>query len=151
MTTINKNEALKRLTSLENEAKELRNIINAPVKITDRIKTFSDVLAVAGRKKEEFEEMPGETADECAYRKLKLIAEVYNEGEVLDSMNTNQYKYYPYFKIVPSGFGLSYFNYDGWTSYSSVGVRLCFKSSELAIDAGKKFTDIYATFLINKQ
>lgn len=117
-------------------------------KITDRVKTFDDVLAIKGLTLSQLFD-GSETKDEIAYKKVKLIAEVYNEGTVLDPMNTNQYKYYPWFRITHgSGFGLSFRDYVRWFTVSCVGVRLCFKSSELAIDAGKKFIEIYADLLI---
>lgn len=117
-------------------------------KITDRVKNFDDILAIAGTTIDKL--LAGTlTPDEIAYRQVKLIAEVYNEGTALDPTNPNQYKYYPWFEITSgSGFGLSYGGYVTWNSYSGVGVRLCFKSRELAIDAGKKFPEIYANLLI---
>ncbi len=115
-------------------------------KITDRVKTFEDILAISGRTMEDLVN-PNDTPDEIAYKQAKLIAEVYNEGEVLDAGNTEQYKYYPWHEIAidpshSSGFGLSYYDCAYWFSSSFVGVRLCFKSSELAVDAGKKFIKI---------
>jgi hypothetical protein len=150
---IEKTNAIAAFNKAEGNTKEvLKTLFGRDVfgKITERVNDFNDIIVIAGRNKEEFEQMPGESEDECAYRKIKLIAEVYNEGTVLDATNTEQYKYYPWFKVtkLPSGFGLSYDGYDRWDSLSNVGVRLCFKSAELAIDAGKKFTDIYASLLI---
>lgn len=115
-------------------------------KITDRVKTFADVEAISGKK---LTKRTDETEDEFAYRQIKLIAEVYNEGTVLDPINTNQYKYYPWHLIdSSSGVGLAYYYYVYWDSDAFVGVRLCFKSAELAIDAGKKFIDIYSQLKI---
>lgn len=118
------------------------------LKITDRVESFEDILAISGRTMESL--INGcDTDDEFAYKQAKLIAQVYNEGTVLDPNNLSQYKYYPWFEITPgSGFGLSYGAYGRWYSLSLVGVRLCFKSRELAMDAGKKFTEIYAALLI---
>lgn len=117
-------------------------------KITDRVKNFDDILAIAGTTMEELT-AGCRTPREIADRQVVLIAEVYNEGDVLDPMNTNQYKYYPWFRITPgSGFGLSCYYYDTWSSLSYVGVRHCYKNSDLAIDAGEKFTEIYANLLI---
>jgi hypothetical protein len=115
-------------------------------KITDRVQTFSDVEAISGKK---LTKRTDETEDEFAYRQIKLIAEVYNEGTVLDPMNTGQNKYYPWHLIdSSSGVGLAYDVYGRWRSGTGVGVRLCFKSAELAIDAGKKFIDIYSQLKI---
>ncbi|MGE9312846.1 hypothetical protein ACLOAU_14455 [Niabella sp. CJ426] len=116
--------------------------------ITDRVKDFNDILDISGKSMADISR-PGDTPDEVAYKQAKLIAEVYNEGTVLDPMDTTQYKYYPWHKIdKSSGFGLSYADYDGWLTRTRVGSRLCFKSSSLAIDAGKKFIEIYAALKI---
>jgi hypothetical protein len=115
-------------------------------KITDRIQTFADVEEISGKK---LIRRSDETDDEFAYRQIKLIAEVYNEGTVLDPMNTKQYKYYPWHEITPgSGVGLSFFDTYYWLTFTFVGSRLCFKSAELAADAGKKFIEIYSQLKI---
>jgi len=147
---IKKEDALK---ALQQAPKELQPLFTTlfgglkPLKITERIQTFEDVEAITGKK---LTQQDGETTDEFAYRQAKLIAEAYNEGEQLDPMNTNQTKYFPWFKINPSvsGVGLSYSGYAYWYSFSHIGVRLCFSTSANAIDAGKKFTTIYSNFLI---
>jgi hypothetical protein len=115
-------------------------------KITDRIKAFADVEEVSGRK---LTHRSDETVDEFAYRQIKLIAEVLNEGWVPDWSNQNEYKYFPYFKHM-SGFGLSFDGTRNWRTFASVGSRLCFKSVELAECAGKQFADIYNDYLTIK-
>jgi len=47
-----------------------------------------------------------------------------------------------------SGSGLAYDGYGTRVSDTSVGSRLCFKSSELAEYAGRQFQDIYKEFMI---
>lgn len=117
--------------------------------ITSRVSGFADILIISGKDPKEFDLRPGELPHQLASRKIELVAEVYNEGTVLNAGDTDQWKYYPWHRIVkdaskPSGFGLSYYDYcDRWISGSSVGVRHCFKSEELAIDAGKKFIAEY--------
>ncbi|WP_052237523.1 hypothetical protein [Myroides sp. A21] len=120
-----------------------------PKDIKERLKTFEDVLKEKNMTLEYFNEISEELLpDELAYRKLKLIAGVLNEGWEPDWSNSNEYKYYPWFKMgSPSGVGFSYDGYDRWYAGSNVGSRLCFKSSELAEYAGKQFTDIYKDFL----
>lgn len=114
--------------------------------IIDRVKTFNDIERISGIKLIKRED---ETPDEFAYRQVKLIAQVYNEGDSLDPMDTNQWKYYPWHKINKgSGVGLSCLDCGGWYALSLVGVRLCFKSSELATDAGQKFLEIYSQLKI---
>ena len=138
-------QAILRLTEIENEAKELRKIIDKPEKVTDRIKTFEDACS-------ELKVNPtftGLTIDEIAYRKLKIIAIVLNEGWKPDWSDSNEYKYYPYFKYFKykPGFGFSSTLYGRWDTDPSVGSRLCFKSPELAEYAGKQFGSIYRDFL----
>jgi hypothetical protein len=119
-----------------------------PPVITNLVNGWDDILKISGKDAKEFELREGETDDELAYRQAKLIASVYNGDTVLDASDTDQYKYYPWHKIVrdsskPSGFGLSYNVCVNWHSASNVGVRLCFANENHAIDAGKKFIEIY--------
>jgi len=131
----------KLLTNLFGKKHFLGNVI-------DRIETFDDILEERGISKEEFEKScKGLTDDEIAYRQIKLIALVYNEGWVPDWNDSNQYKYYPWFKWVGSAAGCSFGDYFCDRSDSHLGSRLVFASSDLAIDAGKKFVEIYNRFL----
>jgi hypothetical protein len=114
-------------------------------KITDRIKTFSDVCKVLGVDEDDFyDDHTYETADELAYRQLKLIVKALNEEWTPDWDNQNQYKYYPYFDM--RGSGLVFYFVDFWCRRSAVGSRLCFRSRELAEYAAKQFTDIYKAY-----
>lgn len=145
-----KADAVKAFAEVEQKWKQIINFFDTKddsnLPITDRVKTFADIERISGKT---LTKRDDETTDEFAYRQVKLIAEVYNEGEVLDPMNTAQYKYYPWHKIdSSSGFGLSFGDYVFWYSYSAVGVRLCFKNKDLAIDAGKKFIEIYSQLKI---
>lgn len=88
-----------------------------------------------------------------AFYKLTLIAEVLNEGWQPDWSNNNEYKYQPYFGVKATkknkgGTGFSGVGYVVWDSVTSVGSRLCFKNSELAIYAGEQFSSIYKDFLL---
>lgn len=143
----NQQEALERLTALENEAKELRKIINRPDRkgpVTDRVKTFEDVLEEAGTTAEDFyKKCAGLLDHEIAQRQIVLIATVLNEGKKLTS---NDYRYYPWFNVERAGFVFvlvsSYYSY----SLSGLGPRLCFKTEALAEYAGRQFSEIYRKF-----
>ena len=140
-----KADAVKAFAEVEQKWKQIINFFDTKddsnLPITDRVKTFADIERISGKT---LTKRDDETTDEFAYRQVKLIAEVYNEGEVLDPMNTAQYKYYPWHKIdSSSGFGLSYYDCDYWCAVSHVGVRLCFKSEEIAEYVGKQFIDLY--------
>jgi len=119
-------------------------------KITDRVKTFTDACYINGVSPNSVEPYGGCTTGDQksinAYAKLIQIVRALNEGWVPDWANSSQYKYFPWFKE-KSGFGLSYYDYDIWDTYTNVGSRLCFKSSELAEYAGKQFEAIYRDYL----
>ena len=117
-------------------------------KITDRVKTYEDACSVLGVSKLDgtVTVVDGCLKDDSesimAYCKLIIIARALNEGWTPNWEDSNEPKYYPYFKM-KSGFGFSrsYFIYDGSITY--VGSRLVFKTSELAIYAGQQFESIY--------
>ena len=117
-----------------------------PKKVTERIKTVSDVLADNGITQQQFDlECKWLSDHEVAYRILHLLAKSLNEGWTPDWSNSGQYKYVPWFDL-SSGF-----RFDGdvyWASRSAVGSRLCFKSSEMAEHAGKQFLDVYRKFMV---
>lgn len=151
----NKKDALDRLTAIENEAKELRKIIDKPEDVTDRIKTFDQALvefSTMGEYSNNFSTLlsyNGINKDLIAakaFLQLTIIAKVLNEGWKPNWSNSNEHKYYPYFKY-KSGFGFSYSNLNSWHLLTFCGSRLCFKSYELAKYAGKQFESIYRDFL----
>jgi hypothetical protein len=116
-------------------------------KITDRIKTFQDVLDYIGKKRtQEFEKSCENcSAHNIADKQVELICEVLNEGWIAEPFNTSQYKYYPYFEIKGSAFVFGSCHY--WNLNADVGSRLCYKNAELATYAGKQFIDIYTKLL----
>ncbi|MDI6049587.1 hypothetical protein QLS31_07070 [Flavobacterium sp. XS2P24] len=117
--------------------------------IKERIKSFDDVLRENGIVKLDFEKScQGLTTDEVAYKQVKEIVKAFNEGWTPDWTNSNEGKYYPWFKMgSPSGGGFSSDGYVRWRTGSFVGSHLCFKSSDLAKHAGQLFESIYKDFL----
>ena len=116
--------------------------------IIDRVKDFSDILRISGKKLSDIHpwKNPKNKAQESqnALAEIQLITEVYNEEE-LDWTNSNQRKYYPYFyKDKKTGW-----RFVGWLGDDGGGLAfgMYFDSSEKAIDAGKKFIDIYKRYL----
>lgn len=91
--------------------------------------------------------MPGQHQEAIvAMAKLFIIAEALNDGWKADWSDSSQWKYTPWFRVTKSrgsASGLAYYGYAIWDSYSSVGSRLCFKSSDLAEYAGKQFKSLY--------
>ena len=144
MQTIDKKEALKRLSSLENEAKELRKINDTLVKITDRVKTFEDACEVLGIESDHDSFQEG-TPDEIAYKKLKVIVAALNEGWKPNWDNSSETKWQPYFDM--RGSELVYDRAFNWCTITAVGSRLCFHSRELGEYAGKQFQSIYNDYL----
>ena len=115
-------------------------------KIEDRVKTFEDACEVLEIDPIIF---PNKTPKSTiAHYKLEIIVEALNEGWEPNWNNNNEYKYYPWFKQSPSGFGFSGTSYDYWFTRASVGSRLCFKTRELSNYAGTQFEDIYKDFMI---
>lgn len=125
------------------------NLVEIPKGIKERIKTFDDVLLENGVKREIFENNCQDlTTDEVAYKMVKEIVKAFNEGWMPDWTNSNEGKYYPWFKIgSPSGGGFSFRVYDCWYANSNVGSRLCYKSADLAKHTGQLFESIYKDFL----
>jgi hypothetical protein len=116
--------------------------------IMDRVKTYEDACAIKGVAPESvFNE--SDAPDEIAEKKIKLIVEVLNEGWKPDLLDTDTYKYFPYFYI-NSGGGLSFLGYDCGHSSSGVGARLLLETSEKAEYIGQQFTDLYKTYLTGK-
>jgi len=118
--------------------------------IRDQIKTFSDVLKHLDIDADDFEDrIEDMTDDEAAYVKVKLIVRVLNQGWTPDWSNTSEYKYYPWFDMgSPSGVGFSSDVVAYWITSSPCGSRLCFKSRELAVHAGKTFEEIYQEYFV---
>jgi len=87
-----------------------------------------------------------DTKDEAAYKKLKVIIQAINQGWIPDWNDTNQKKWYPWFRL-SSGFGFDGSYCTCGISLADVGSRLCFESEAKANYAGKQFTTIYEGFL----
>jgi hypothetical protein len=87
-----------------------------------------------------------DTADEAAYKKLKIVIAAINQGWIPDWNNSDQRKWWPWFNL-SSGFGFSSAVYHYDLAISSVGSRLCFESSEKAEYAGTQFIELYKAFL----
>lgn len=120
--------------------------VEAPKDIKSRIRNFDDVLKHHGIHPLSAALIFVGTPDEIAYKKLKLIVRSLNEGWEPNWNDSNERKYYPWFKMASGGF--SYGDYVNSWAHSIVGSRLCFKSADLAKYAAETFTDIYKDFFI---
>jgi hypothetical protein len=117
--------------------------------ITDKIKTYEDAIAATKRPDVPDLSLFPEDMREyfTAQYKILVIAEALNEGWKPDWNNSNQRKWYPWFRVSSSGFAfcVTYFVYV--YPHAGHASRLCFKSDKLADYAGKQFVDIWETLI----
>lgn len=116
------------------------------ISITERVTTMQDVCQVTGRDYDAFMKDMNSLAPHAAgYLEICAIAEALNEGWVRDYSNSNQYKYYPWYKYQKgsSGRGLSFSGLDCGRSCTAVGPRLVFKSADLVHYAVKTFPNSF--------
>ena len=151
--TITKENAIKAYDAAGKKTQEvLANLLGRAVflkDVKDRIKTFEDALQTVGDTLENFNKRTAlDSADEKAYKQVKVIVAALNEGWKPNWDDSNEYKYYPWFKLSSSGVGFSSYGFIFGSSYSVVGSRLVFKSRELAEYAGKQFLAEYRGFMV---
>ncbi len=174
-------EFVARFDSVEEASDQVKDIINEDedanvfdfyteeqeyTDIRERVKTYADaceVLGIAEMDEKAFKAC-GFRPDEIARRKLETITEALNEGWRPDWNNTNEYKYFPWFRILPgkgkdaegkpvgATAGLANASTDIAATYTSahLGSRLCFHDSDIAAYAGDTFRDLYAQILVEK-
>ena len=110
--------------------------------ITEKIKSFEDALAANGETLDQFNERTkNDTPDEVGYKKIKAIVLALNEGETVKS------GYWPWFRRVSSGVGLSCGDDGHVSGFASVRSRLLLKSSSLARYAGEQFPAEYKEWI----
>lgn len=151
-------------------------LIDEPEKeVRERIKTFEDACREIGIDAEAWNRDKislGLEPDVLAFLKLRIIVKALNEGweprftedecryypwfilytgeeyNKLDEEEKSRVVYRSFYNVVALG-GVSYASavYDSSYTYASVGVRLAFKTSELAAYCGRQFLDIWADFV----
>jgi hypothetical protein len=116
------------------------------------IKTFEDACKKLGldpTKLPDVSGIPEEFAKPIiAAYKLLIIYKAINNGWVPNWGNMNQYKYYPWFRVLSSGFGFSPTYYDYDFTRTAVGSRLCADTSEKALYIGKQFEAEYKDYFL---
>lgn len=135
----------------------MSKVFTYPKDITKRVRSYEDACEVMGVEpiNEYALKKSGFTDDEIANRKLKTIVVALNDGWSPNWANTDERKYFPYFKIEASHYGapcgLAYVHsISAWSdSYSDSGARLAFKNSELAEYVGRQFKGLYETLLLD--
>lgn len=151
-------------------------LIDEPEKdVRKRIKTFEDACREIGIDAEAWNRDKislGLEPDVLAFLKLRIIVKALNEGWE-PQFTEDECRYYPWFilytreeynkldeeeksrVVVRSNYnayafgGVSFANANFDSSYTgaSIGVRLAFKTSELAAYCGRQFLDIWADFV----
>lgn len=138
---------------LEADAKQ-KNLLNKFFKFTsnkiqDRIKTWTDVLVELNLKNSDVlpfaDPQTKEQKSLNALAKIQKISQVLNEGWIPDFTNSNQSKYFPFFKKSGAEWVVAYYNC--WTGCACVGFGSYYKTSEIALYAGNQFGDIYNDYL----
>jgi hypothetical protein len=128
------------------------------MKTFDQIKTFEDACKVERlnptKVLPDFKAFPaGDRKAMIAHAKLVIIAKaanrLANDGKIYkpDWNNDDEYKYYPWFEMGGSS-GFRCGDFGHWLSFSDVGSRLCFKSSEVATHIGKQFEALYKQYFV---
>ena len=83
--------------------------------------------------------------------KLMVIYKAINDGWNPDWSNEDEYKYYPWFWVLPSGFGFSCSCYNCTCTDTAVGSRLCTDSSDKVMFIAKTFEKEYQEYFLYSQ
>lgn len=151
-------------------------LIDEPEKdVKERIKTFEDACREIGIDAEAWSRDKislGLEPDVLAFLKLRIIVKALNEGWE-PRFTEDECRYYPWFilytgeeynkldeeeksrvvcrsnsyAIALGGVSCAYASNDSSVTNASIGVRLAFKTSELAAYCGRQFLDIWADFV----
>lgn len=121
-----------------------------------KIKTFEDACKALNISTDvpDFSKSPAHHQKALiAHYKLVIINEALNEGWKPNWGDWNEAKYYAWFDFKrgsdkSSGFGFSYYVWTYSHTYTGVGARLCYKTSDLAKYAGKQFENLYKDYFL---
>lgn len=139
------------------QAKWVNNVLTlVDEDVTERIKTFEDACNELGNAHPlvtqyflnvttAYKGCPI-TEDLISYLKLRIITAALNEGWEPQFV-AGESRWYPWFSAIQGVLECTNANKAGVLSYAVNGVRLAFKSRELAEYAGKQFVNIYKDFL----
>jgi hypothetical protein len=117
--------------------------------LTDRVKSFEDACGILGITVSSVLSKY-DTPDEIAYKKLKIITKVLNNGWTPDWSDDDQAKYFPWFEWKSKSSGFSFLSVNDYYTLTDSSSRLCFHSRELAEYAAKQFLALYNEFLTIK-
>jgi hypothetical protein len=80
--------------------------------------------------------------------KLMIVYKAINNGWKPDWSNYQQWKYYPWFEVLSSGFGFSGTDYGYVGTVTCVGSRLCTDTREKALYIGNQFAAEYQDYFL---
>lgn len=146
---MNKEQAIKKLATVEEEVSKLRKIIETPEDyISLNVDTYEKVCKELGEKEltiNDFNHLPEYLRNKSLIIcKLNQIGKLFNGDWKVNISDKNQQKYYPYFEI-KAGFGMVFYNSS--YSYSCLSGRLdYFKDEKTAIFVGKNFINLYKEY-----
>jgi len=116
------------------------------------IKTFEDActkLALDSKHLPDVSMIPAEFGKPIiAAYKLMIIFKAINDGWVPDWNDWSQYKYYPWYRVLSSGFGFSGTHFVTTITGTAVGSRLCTDTSEKAMFVAEQFKAEYQEYFL---
>jgi hypothetical protein len=116
------------------------------------IKTFEDAckhLAIDQAGLPDMSNVPEEFRKPLiAGYKLMIVYKAINNGWRPDWSNWNQLKYFPWYRVLSSGFGFSGTDFSCDYTVSTVGSRLCTDTSEKALYIASQFEDLYKDYFL---
>lgn len=157
--TIKKENAIKAYKTATAESKKmLETIFGKEIfsqKITDRIKSVRDAFEELDICPSDIEvslpcELKGDKESILNYINAIVVTRALNEGWEPDFDNSSEGKYYPYFDMRSAGSGFACNGCNCWISLTYTPARLCFKTPELAVYAGKQFNEMFKKLFIIK-
>lgn len=80
--------------------------------------------------------------------KLMIIFLAINNGWRPDWDNSDQYKYFPWYRVLSSGFGFSHSGYYYAYTSTTVSSRLCTDTSEKAMYIAEQFQEEYKEYFL---
>jgi hypothetical protein len=121
------------------------------MKITDKINIFDDIINILGSNDIDVIHYNKLISDnnskkyDIAEYGIILIAKVLNEGWIPNWNNTNERKWYNWFRYdsSTSRFVFNVTHYVIWSATSYGGSRLCYREESLAAFAANLFPDFY--------
>jgi len=80
--------------------------------------------------------------------KLMIVFKAINNGWRPDWSKTSQWKYFPWYRVLSSGFGFSNSDYYCVNTITTVGSRLCTDTSEKAMYIAEQFKAEYQEYFL---